>query len=161
MKKLILVRHAKSSWKHDVIDHERPLNKRGINDAIQVSNYLKNKISNIDLVLVSDAERTKKTAEIFTRTLNIDKSIIHFNTKLYDFTGYDLIDTIKSCDTSVNKLMIFGHNHAVTDFANNYGNIFIENIPTSSVVILKFDIQNWNELKKGITTSIITPKDLK
>ena len=41
MKELILIRHAKSSWKYNVIDHERPLTDRGLEDAMLVSNYLK------------------------------------------------------------------------------------------------------------------------
>ena len=73
MKKLILIRHAKSSWKHNVIDHERPLNERGQKDAELISNHLKGKSLIFDLILSSDAMREKTTASIIISNLNIDK----------------------------------------------------------------------------------------
>ncbi len=161
MKKLILIRHAKSSWEHDVIDHQRPLKKRGVNDANLVSNalYERNEVPNI--VLCSDAMRTKMTAEIFISNLNIDNSIVHFNHELYDFSGSDLVKIIKSCDDSINTLMIFGHNHAITAFVNTYGDRYIDNVPTSGVVVIQFGIDQWRDLNSGKILYSIFPRDLK
>ena len=78
MKKLILIRHAKSSWKHDVIDHERPLNSRGVKDVELMSNHLKEKGLQVDLVLSSDAVRAKTTANGIISNLNIDFKNLHF-----------------------------------------------------------------------------------
>ena len=161
MKKLILVRHAKSSWKHDVIDFERPLNTRGIKDAEIVSNYLKNNILNIDLVISSDAVRTKITASTFISNLNIDEKLVNFNHNLYDFSGHNLVKTIKEVDSSINNLMVFGHNHAITDFVNTYGDKYIENVPTCGITIINFDIDNWKDLNNGKTVFTLFPKDLK
>ncbi|GAA3608608.1 histidine phosphatase family protein [Flavivirga amylovorans] len=161
MKKLILVRHAKSSWKHNVIDHERPLNERGFKDADLVSDNLKATGLNVDLVLSSDAMRAKTTADIFTSNLNINASIVHLNHDLYDFSGGNLIEVIKACNDSVNTLMLFGHNHAITAFVNTYGSISIDNVPTSGVVIIQFDIVNWKKLKEGKTIQTLFPRDLK
>lgn len=161
MRKLILVRHAKSSWKHNVIDHERPLNERGFKDANLVSISLKERSLNIDLVLSSDAMRAKTTANIFISNLNIDRSIVHLNHELYDFSGTNLIEVIKACDDSVNTLMLFGHNHAITAFVNTYGNSYIDNVPTSGVVVIEFDIINWKKLNNGNTIQTLFPRDLK
>ncbi|MFL1013578.1 SixA phosphatase family protein [Flavisericum labens] len=161
MKKLTLVRHAKSSWEYDVIDHERPLKKRGYNDADLVSNRLKRENFKINLVMSSDAVRAKTTAEIFIRNLDIDKNIIKFNHELYDFSGESLIEVIKNCDDSVDSLMIFGHNHAITAFVNTYGDKYIVNVPTTGLVVFKFDIEKWSDLKPGETVLTIFPKDLK
>lgn len=161
MKKIILVRHAKSSWKHNVIDHERPLNERGLKDANLVSIALKERSLNIDLVLSSDAMRAKTTANIFVSNLNIDRSIVHLNHELYDFSGTNLIEVIKACDGPVNTLMLFGHNHAMTAFVNTYGDSYIDNVPTSGVVVIEFDIINWKELNKGKTIQTLFPRDLK
>ncbi len=161
MKKLILVRHAKSSWKHNVIDHERPLNERGVNDVETMSNYLKNKGLIINKVLSSDAVRAKTTANAFILNLNIDKSLMDLNHNLYDFSGQNLIKTIKEVAASINTLMVFGHNHAITDFVNTYGDKYIENVPTCGVVIIEFDIDNWADLNKGKTVYTLFPKDLK
>ncbi len=161
MKQLILIRHAKSSWEYDVIDHERPLKQRGLNDAKLVSNELRSHDLQIDQVLISDAKRTRETAEIILQALHIPKNIVVLNHKLYDFSGYDLTEVIKSCDTKVNALLIFGHNHAITAFANTYGSLYIANVPTCGVVSINFEISNWSEIYKGKTIFTIFPRDLK
>ena len=161
MKKLILVRHAKSSWKHNVIDHERPLNNRGLEDAHLVSKYFSTFKIMPDLLISSDANRAKTTAEIFISTLNISNKIVQYNHEVYDFSGEMLTRTIKSCSKSIDCLMVFGHNHAVTDFANSYGNKIIDNIPTCGVVVIDFETSDWNDIKHGNTIEIISPKDLK
>ncbi|NJX15443.1 SixA phosphatase family protein [Tamlana crocina] len=161
MKELILVRHAKSSWEYDVIDHERPLKKRGFNDANLVSNHLKNENFNIDLVISSDAVRAKTTAEIFIENLNISNDIVQFEHNLYDFSGELLTQVIKNCNDAVDRLMVFGHNHAITAFVNTFGDKYIVNVPTTGTVILQFDINSWDDLKLGKTIMTIFPKDLK
>lgn len=161
MKKIILVRHAKSSWKYNVIDHERPLNKRGLNDAHIISNHLVNSNIDVNLILSSDSVRTKTTANIFVNNLNIHESLVELNHSLYDFSGQNFLEVIKMCSNDINNLMVFGHNHAITDFVNTYGNIYIDNVPTCGVVIIDLDIKNWNELKKGKTIKTLFPRDLK
>lgn len=161
MKRLILIRHAKSSWEYDVIDHERPLNKRGSSDAILVSKYFKDRALNPDLVLVSDAMRTRLTADAFIKTLNIDPATVQYNHDLYDFSGYDLTKVIKHCNDKVNRLMVFGHNHAITAFVNTYGDKYIDNVPTCGVVIIDFNIALWSDLKQGKTINTVFPRDLK
>ncbi|UKM64131.1 histidine phosphatase family protein [Flavobacteriaceae bacterium GSB9] len=161
MKKLILIRHAKSSWEHNVIDHERPLKTRGFNDADIVSKNIKKKNFNIDFVLSSDALRAKTTAKIFIKNLGIKENIIELNHDLYDFSGENLTQTIKNCDDIVNSLMVFGHNHAITAFVNTYGDQYIVNVPTTGVVVLQFDIKKWANLKPGKTVMTLFPKDLK
>jgi len=160
MRKITLVRHAKSSWEYNLTDHERPLNQRGINDAHIVSKAIYNKIKP-DLILSSDAVRAKTTAQIFVSNLKIDSENIHLNNVLYDFSGNDLMRVIKNCDNSVGELMIFGHNNAITNFVNAFGSVYIDNVPTSGVTIIEFEIENWKDLKKGKTLETIFPRDLK
>ncbi|TYA72011.1 SixA phosphatase family protein [Seonamhaeicola marinus] len=161
MKRLIIIRHAKSSWEFDVIDHERPLKNRGISDAHLVSKHLKQMNLSVDKILSSDAVRTKLTADIFVKNLGLETLDIEFKYKLYDFEGRDLLETVKNCDNTINTLMIFGHNHAITAFVNTYGDKFIDNVPTSGAVILDFNITNWNRLTKGKTEACIFPRDFK
>lgn len=159
-KRIIIVRHAKSSWEYDVSDHERPLNDRGVQDAHSVSRFIKDDL-HPDLIISSDANRAKSTASIFIANLNMDTNEVHLNHNLYDFSGENLIKVIKSCDAKHNELMIFGHNHALTFFVNTFGNLYIDNVPTCGVVIIEFDISNWNDLKKGKTIRTVFPRDLK
>lgn len=161
MKKIIVVRHAKSSWEFNVIDHERPLNQRGINDAHRLSKHMEIDPKSIDLILSSDSRRTTETSKIFVSNLNLTDKKIEYLYELYDFDGRDLIRIVKSCTPDVNTLMVFGHNHAVTDFVNTFGNQFIDNVPTSGVVIIEFNITDWKDLNKGKTVLTLFPRDLK
>lgn len=160
MKKLILVRHAKSSWEHNVSDHQRPLSSKGFKDANNVSNQLIDQL-HPDLVLSSDALRAKTTASIFMSNLNISPDIFNLDHNLYDFSGNNLLRVIKSSINSINELLVFGHNHAITSLVNSYGNRYIDNVPTCGVVAMEFEIESWAEIKKGRTTKIVFPRDLK
>ena len=161
MKTLYLVRHAKSSWEHDVIDHERPLNNRGFKDADLVSSHLKNTLETPNLVISSDAMRAKTTAMIFAKNLGINEDDIVLNHQLYDFSGRDLTEVISNCDDIIHTLMVFGHNHAMTAFVNTYGDEYTGNVATSGFTHIKFDIDTWKDLKQGKTIQTLYPKQLK
>ena len=161
MKNLILIRHAKSSWAHQVSDFERTLKKRGLEDSKLISSYAKGKIFKPDLILSSDAQRAKSTAEIFINILNFQDVDFQLNNKLYDFSGNDLIQVIKNCDNNVHNLMIFGHNHAITAFTNTFGSKYFDNVPTCGLLHIKFNINYWNDLNQGETLLSVFPKDFK
>ncbi|MCB4808640.1 histidine phosphatase family protein [Tamlana sp. 62-3] len=161
MKKLTIVRHAKSSWEYNLSDHERPLNARGFKDAGLVSNALKHLELYFDKLISSDAMRAKTTANIFVENLKIKKSICSLNRDLYDFSGEKLIQVIQSNSNDINHLIVFGHNNAITSFVNLYGDVYFNNIPTCGVCILEFDIDEWRNLKQGKTIKTIFPKHLK
>ncbi len=161
MKTLYLVRHAKSSWEYDVIDHERPLNDRGFKDANLVSSHLKETLELPDLVISSDAMRAKTTAMIFMKNLGIVEGEILLNHELYDFSGEDVLQFVRELDDELNSVLIFGHNHAFTHIANSLGNSYIENVPTSGLVQLEFNVQNWASIEKGLTKQTIFPKQLR
>ena len=161
MKYLTLIRHAKSSWKHDVPDDLRPLKNRGLEDSKAVSNYLKDKIFLPDLILSSHASRAKTTAKIFIEILHFYEVDYQLNKNLYDFSGANLLKEVQNSNADVNSLMIFGHNHAITSFINTYGSIFIENVPTCGVVQIKFNIEDWKDLNKGETILTVFPRDLR
>ncbi|MDX1279265.1 histidine phosphatase family protein [Oceanihabitans sediminis] len=161
MKKLTLIRHAKSSWEHPVVDFERPLKKRGELDANLVSKYAKLKVFKPDLILSSDANRAKSTAKIFIKNLDFQDVDFQYNNQLYDFSGRDLLTVIKNTNDTINDLIIFGHNHAITAFVNSFGSIYFENVPTSGLVSIQFDIPKWKKIVPGTTVLKIFPKDLK
>jgi len=161
MKKIIFVRHAKSSWKYDVSDSKRPLKRRGIIDVSNVSKEFKLNNIDIDAVYSSNAKRALDTCNIFLDTLEISKVMIETSEKLYDFSGNQVVSFIKQLNNSLETVLIFGHNHAFTSVVNTFGSLFIDNVPTSGLVMIEFNIESWQELKKGITTLVLFPKDLK
>ncbi|MBR9845701.1 MAG: histidine phosphatase family protein [Algicola sp.] len=161
MRQLVLIRHAKSSWKYDVTDAERPLKKRGLRDAALVSKSFKKEGFLPDIIFSSHANRALSTCKIFVENLHLDEKMIHITEELYDFGGQNVMNFIKNIDNSYEKVMIFGHNHAFTSICNIFGDQFIDNLPTSGLVVINFDVTSWQDVKKGITKLTIFPRDLK
>lgn len=161
MKELILVRHAKSSWKHNVSDSERPVKQRGFNDATLVSKAFKRTGFLPDIIFSSPANRALTTCRIFMTNLSYMDNLLQIEDQLYDFGGHNVIEFLKKLDDSYEKVMIFGHNHAFTSICNIFGNQFIDNLPTSGLVYLYFDTTSWQDIKNGITKLAIFPRDLK
>ncbi len=161
MKNLYIIRHAKSSWELPVSDDLRPLNERGINDAYLIGNALQfYGLESVD-VYVSAAKRTQETYDI------IKTSIAHLikseNTtrELYTFNHRELVNFIKKTPNNQDAILIFGHNFAITDFVNAYGSKIIDNVSTCGFIHLQFNINDWQQLKRGETIKKIFPKDLK
>lgn len=161
MKTLILVRHAKSSWEFNVDDKDRPLKKRGNNDADLVSIAFKNRGLVIDKVFSSPANRALSTCKIFINNLNISNDKLAIKDDLYDFGGEQVINFLKTLNTHYQNVMIFGHNNAFTSICNIFGNTFIDNLPTSGLVVIDFDVDSWIDINKGNTRFTIFPRDLK
>ena len=161
MKNLILVRHGKSSWEYSLNDKDRPLLQRGINDGHLVVGAFKQKNVNVDAIFASPANRAMHTCLIFLRQLHFPYSQFEITNELYDFSGDYVLEFVKNLDDSLDTVMIFGHNHAFTHLANALGNIYIDNVPTSGLVHLTFDTNNWRTLEKGTTINTIFPKHLK
>ena len=161
MKNLILIRHAKSSWDAPLKDIDRPLEKRGIKDAHLVATNSISIVPKTFLIYSSPAKRASETAIIFAQTISYPLEDIIFKDQLYTFDENQLEDFIKNLNNINENVIIFGHNEAITNFVNKFGDVLIANVATSGFVALKFDTNNWNTLKKGKTTKIIFPKDLK
>lgn len=160
-KTVFLIRHAKSCWDNELVDFERPIKRRGILDSNLVSNYLKNSNISPSLILCSSANRTKLTAKIFIENLALTNVTIKYLEELYDFSGESLLRIIESCDNSFGSIMVFGHNYALTNFVNKFGDIHVENVTTSGFVKINFETNSWKNLVKGKTEKIVFPKHLK
>ena len=73
MKKLLLLRHAKSSWgAADLTDFERPLNERGRRDAPLVGEFIREQGLRPDLVISSPAQRTRETIALVIEAAGIE-----------------------------------------------------------------------------------------
>lgn len=161
MKKLILVRHGKSSWEYSVSDRDRPLSERGINDAQLVSGKVLAQNIQIDAIFSSPANRALHTATIFLRQLDFPFENFSLVNDLYDFSGDEVLEFVQNLNNQLNSVMVFGHNHAFTHIANSLGNTYIDNVPTSGLVELEFDSQDWSKIAKGTTAQTIFPKNLR
>ncbi len=158
--KLILIRHAKSSWNTPVQDHDRPLSKKGINDAHIVSDKLAEKLPKTSIIWTSTAKRARETAVIFAQNFLIPLESIIQKPELYTFEPAELEKIIKTCENAHSNLILFGHNDAITKFVNKFGDLSIENVPTSGVVEIDFDTDQWSKISKGKVVQTIFPRDL-
>jgi phosphohistidine phosphatase len=160
MKNLIIIRHAKSSWNNLCQDRSRPLEQRGIDDAhLVASDCVKHLPSNC-IIFSSPAKRARETALIFASTILYPVESIVFRDDLYTFDENKMEDIIKSIGNDLENVILFGHNEAITNFVNKFGNIFIDNVATSGFVSLQFDAEDWQSIQNGKTIKVIFPKDL-
>jgi len=161
MKNLILIRHSKSSWDEPVSDKNRGLTERGKNDSVLVALDSCKLINDKFTLLSSNATRAFETATIFAANYSVPFNEIIVKEDLYTFDEYQLEKVIKSLNNDLENVILFGHNAAITNFVNKFGDIFIENVPTSGLVWIKFDCEEWKLLKKGKIQKVIFPRDLK
>lgn len=161
MKNLILIRHAKSSWDAPLHDKERPLTHRGMKDAHLVSSNISDYLPKTYIIWSSSAKRASDTAVIFAQNISYPIDCIVYKHDLYTFDEKKLEKVIKSCNNLFDSVILFGHNGAITNFVNKFGDVFIENVPTAGFVSLQFHANDWTKIDKGITKKTIFPKDLK
>ncbi|MBV20230.1 MAG: phosphohistidine phosphatase [Cytophagia bacterium] len=164
MKKLIIVRHAKSSWNHpELSDFDRPLNSRGNKDAEMMSLKLSEKINKIDFIISSSSKRTILTYEYFKNKINFNNEL--FTDELYHASSKTVISIIKDTNSDINSLMLLGHNPGLTETVNYLTNHHLYNLPTTGIIIVKFNVSSWSKIseldKKGNLEWIKFPKDYK
>ena len=150
MKILILVRHAKSSWKDTSLpDHLRPLNKRGKRDGPAMGERLARRGVDADLVISSPTVRAMMTAKAFAREIGYPSAEIVADERLYEADASDLLEVIQELDDALECVLLFGHNPGLTDLANDLANdlaVDVANIPTCGIVELQFDTNTWTHI---------------
>ena len=112
MKKLYLVRHAKSSWKDPSLDDiDRPLNKRGKRDAPFMGKLLRKEGVKPDLIITSPAKRAFFTAKTIANEIDYSKKDIVKSNLVYLTSTNELLEVINDISQEVKTAMLFGHNH--------------------------------------------------
>lgn len=151
MKKIVLVRHAKSSWKFpELKDLDRPLKKRGLDDAPLMGKVLQEHEVKPDLIISSPAERALITAKIIANQIGYDEANIISNPHLYLESRSNLLKEIQALDDMHNTVFFIGHNPGVTNLANYLSSgKSIDNIPTCGAVAIQFEVESWKDIEKG------------
>lgn len=150
MKKLFLVRHAKSSWDDPGLsDIERPLNKRGERDAPFMAILIKEKGIEPDLFLSSPAKRAFDTARFFAEAYGKDEKDIIVDDRIYEAGMRELSLVVEDIDDRYDSAFLFGHNPGLTNFANLLGSEYFDNMPTCSIVGIGFNVDSWKKIERG------------
>lgn len=161
MKTLIIIRHAKSSWDNMALsDFDRPLNGRGKRDAPAMGDFMKKMGVIPELMISSPAKRAKTTAFEIAGKLGIKKDDIVLDENMYHATTSEILHVISGVDDSIGVLVIVGHNPGLTYLANTKTGAYIDNIPTTGIVGINFDVDSWQDVEdvQGIMAFFEYPK---
>ncbi len=150
MKKLYLIRHAKSSWSDPLVsDFERKLSKRGKRDGPFMAGKLAESGVQPDLILASPAARAKKTALFMAKAVGYEPQNIVFDEDIYHASWNDLLGILQKTDDDLKLVFLVGHNYAITDLAEKLSGESLGNIPTSGIAALQCDVQSWTAVVPG------------
>lgn len=144
MRRLLLIRHAKSSHKHpELDDHERPLNRRGERDVIHMARHLADKDEHLDVIYSSTAVRALDLAQAISEFTHV--SLVP-DLSFYTFNARDFLEVLQNLPEHAYCVAVVAHNPAITQTVNHLSGDTLPNVPTSGIVALDCDIENWAEL---------------
>lgn len=166
MRRLLLLRHAKSDWSQGVGgDHKRPLNARGREAARKIGAYLAQAEIVPDLIVCSTAERTRQTCELVTAAVKTAPKI-RFEDELYLAEPEAIIGLVRNTPHQILTLMVIGHNpgihQAASDLAGSGETEARERLaakyPTAALAVMDFATDDWSEIgphaREGSTASL-------
>jgi phosphohistidine phosphatase len=167
MRRLLLLRHAKSSWADAGLrDHERPLNARGREAAPRVGRYLDREGLVPDLVLCSSARRTCETVARLRLPEKVPVEVSH---DLYLGSPDAVLDLVRQVDDTVATLLVVGHNPTTHELALTLAGAgdadlvddLARRFPTGALAGLAFD-GDWRSLDAGAARleRFVAPRDL-
>ena len=160
--RLILMRHAKSSWDDLMMsDHERPLNARGRKAATAFGTWLKEQGFTPDQALCSTAQRTRETLE---------RSVGAVDTKfldgLYNASAHRILDVLQSHGTG-QTVMLVAHNPGIAEFAESIVQTVPKHsgfmaYPSGATLVAEFEAESWKDLRlgTGAVQAFIVPREL-
>lgn len=154
MRRLTLVRHAKSSWLDETIaDHERPLAERGERDAPRMGERLRSQNVRPTLILTSSAKRALATAELIARAIGYPQDALQIEPDLYLADPETILGVIGAQDDTIRDLMVIGHNPGMTDLVGLLlPDLRLDNLPTTAVVAIDSTADHWSEIGSRNTT---------
>ncbi|WP_132253565.1 SixA phosphatase family protein [Methylobacterium segetis] len=168
MRRLILLRHAKSDRPPGLRDLDRPLNPRGRQAAPLMGRYLADEELRPDLALVSPSARTQETWEAVAAALGAVRT--ETVRTIYEAPASALLAAIRSAPDEAGRVILVGHNPGMQDLAVKLvgrGDAAARNrlrteFPTAAVAVIDFEAASWSEIGWGGGTleRFVRPKDL-
>ena len=168
---LALLRHAKSGWDDPTLDdHERPLARRGTRDVPRIGAFMAANDLVPDLVLCSDAVRTRATLTLLLPAWAPRVPEIRYDKKLYLASPLGIREHLVRLGTGPALVMVIGHNpglHVLALELAGRGNgkdlaALAEKYPTCALAVIDCETTNWGDLRPGRGTLrlLATPKRL-
>ena len=161
MKTLLIHRHAKSSWKHPVADHDRPLNKRGKGDAPRMGQLLRDEDLVPDLIISSTARRARRTAEFVADKCGYAEEIL-LARYFYHAGPEGFIEIVQGVSDEYEIVMVVGHNPCMEELVETLTGESAR-MTTANIAQVWLPIQCWGELDYetgGVLINLWRPKEL-
>lgn len=162
MKTLLILRHAKSSWKDpDLDDHDRPLNKRGKRDAPRMGQLLDELDLVPDLIISSTAKRARDTAELAAEAAGYADDVCTTQ-ELYHASPWAFIDELRQVSDIHERVMVVGHNPGIEELVEALSDQ-PEEMPTAALAQITLPLESWQDLSleaPGQLANIWRPKEL-
>lgn len=171
MKRIYLLRHAKSSWDDlSLRDHDRPLNTRGRKAAPRIGKLLRKRGWLPDLVLCSSAARAAETWELAAAELKAAPPEKHLKT-LYLATPSQLLRALQRSPADCESVLLVGHNPGLETLAIQLAGAgsdrkalarLHEKYPTGGLAVFELDAERWSAAAPGACTltAFVVPRDL-
>jgi phosphohistidine phosphatase len=169
MRRLMLLRHAKSDWATGLRDRDRPLNERGREAAPRMGAYMARHGLVPDLIIASTATRVRETLDLLLPSFPEAPHIAH-DEKLYETEPEVLLDIIKEAPRTVHALLLVGHNPSLAELAGLLmasGDVetrqrLIEKFPTAGLAVIDFAFDDWRKVhpKSGRLDRFVVPRML-
>ncbi len=160
MKRLFLLRHAKSDWlAGSGSDHERPLNRRGLAAASTIGRFLSAVEQVPDLVLSSSATRARRTVEVAA-----EKGAWHCPIRIvesfYEASIKTVLAEVQKTEAPCQALLLAGHEPTWSELAGRLIGQAEVRMVTAALARIDFDVDDWREvdLGGGILMWLVTPK---
>ncbi|MFJ8467921.1 SixA phosphatase family protein [Streptomyces swartbergensis] len=170
LRRLVVLRHAKSAWPLDVADHERPLAPRGRRDAPAAGRALAEADCLPDLALCSTAVRARRTWELAAAEWGTPPPV-RYDRRLYAASPAGLLAVVHEVSAEVETLLLIGHNPGLEELvlalAGDGLDDSLERVrtkfPTSAIAVLSWYGTTWRDLTPGtaLLTSLTVPRGAK
>lgn len=154
MKTLLILRHAKSSWKYDdLADHDRPLKKRGEQAAALMGELIRKHDLTPQRIIASTAKRALTTAKLVAEACHYEGRIIATRA-FYGAGPEDFVEVLRTLDDADERVMIIGHNPDLEMFLESLTGA-MESLPTAALAQVALPIDAWKELEEDTPGKLV------
>ncbi|MFJ7071176.1 SixA phosphatase family protein [Streptomyces sp. NPDC098781] len=161
LRRLVVLRHAKSAWPDGVADHERPLAPRGRRDAPVAGRMIADADCLPNLAVCSTAVRTRQTWELAAAQWGTPPPVRH-DPRVYAADVPDLLEVAREASDEVGTLLLVGHNPGLEELVLALAGDGLDDtldevrtkFPTSAVAVLAWRGPTWRDLAPG--TALLT-----
>jgi phosphohistidine phosphatase len=154
LKTLLILRHAKSSWKHtELPDFDRPLNKRGKGDAPRMGELLRQADLLPNLILSSTAQRARQTTQAVVDASGYGGEVRWLDS-LYAAPPESYLEALRSLDDSLQRVMVVGHNPGLEELLEDLTGA-AETLPTAALAQVLLPIQSWSQLDEDVSGELV------